>query len=120
MYQHFYLHMLSEHEDSRCCPIKDFGKHRVRCCRLASTITATDDIEILTHSAGKDTVLFSYCQENAKNPFQTATGKFDRKPVLVMKAGAVVFGWNQQKGLNNQTLFHETFLLLYEILLLVG
>jgi hypothetical protein len=37
-----------------------------------------------------------------------------------MKAGAVVFGWNQQKGLNNQTLFHESFLLLYEILLLVG
>lgn len=31
--------------------------------------------------------------------------KFDRKPVLVMKARDVVFRWNQQKGLNNQTLF---------------
>ena len=106
MYQHFYLHMLSEHEDSRCCPIKDFGKHRVRCCRLASTITATDDIEILTHSAGKDTVLFSYSQENAKNPFQTATGKFDRKPVLVMKAGLLF-----SDGINKKDLIvHHCFM----------
>lgn len=46
--------------------------------------------------------------------------KLHTVPAFAMKAGAVVFGWNQQKGLNNQTLFHESFLLLYEILLLVG